>query len=67
MSGGGLPTTSHESVMLPPLSASIDLGRVLNTGPSIKIHSIDTIEFDVKTFVFRLMKIDVVAHANTYS
>lgn len=34
MSGGGFPTTSQISEMLAPLSASIDCGRVLNTGPS---------------------------------
>lgn len=35
-SGDGFPTTSQISEMLAPLSASIDCGRVLNTGPSAK-------------------------------
>lgn len=38
MSGGGLPLTSHTSVIVEPVFASIEFGRTRNAGPSTKLN-----------------------------
>lgn len=79
ISGGGLPSTRTRITMVAPLSASIDLGSILNAGPSAraKKKGINDDSIDKRNFKLTcgtlyielgfLMKIDTAVSNYTYS